>query len=167
MDLRTASKKLGIFSSLLSYVGAAALFFMMLLTTVDVAGRYILNKPITGVFELTEYLVLILIFSFLAITQAQGGHVSVDLFLTRLPAKLRFAVNLINHLICLALMAIIFWMGFLSALDSKAVGEMSPNLAIPKYPFVFFLALGCLILCIEYLRNIFNIISERKEDGQL
>lgn len=167
MDLRTASKKLGIFSSLLSYVGAAALFFMMLLTTVDVAGRYILNKPITGVFELTEYLVLILIFSFLAITQAQGGHVSVDLLLTRLPAKLRFAVNLINHLACLALMAVIFWMGFLNALESKAVGEVSPNLAIPKYPFVFFLALGCLIFCIEYLRNIFNIISERKEDGQL
>ncbi len=167
MDLRTVSKKLGIFSTLLSYVGAAALFFMMLLTTVDVAGRYLANKPITGVFELTEYLVLILIFSFLAITQAQGGHVSVDLLLTRLPAKLRFAVNLINHVACLALMAVIFWMGFLNALESKAVGEGSPNLAIPKYPFVFFLALGCLILCIEYIRNIFNILADRKEDGQL
>lgn len=167
MNLSDIHRKLGVLSSLLSYVGAAALFFMMLLTTVDVAARYLANRPITGAFELTEYLVLILIFSFLAITQSEGGHVSVDLFLSRLPARLRFAVDLITHLVCLGLMALIFWMGTLNAFDLKSVGEASPNLGIPKYPFAFFLAFGCLILCVEYLRNIIKIFTDLKEDGRL
>jgi TRAP-type C4-dicarboxylate transport system permease small subunit len=35
---------------------------MMCLTTVDVVGRYVFNSPVLGAFELTEFLVLILIF---------------------------------------------------------------------------------------------------------
>ena len=111
MDLIVVSRKLGKISSILSYVGAASLFIMMCLTTADVTGRYIFNRPITGVFELTEYLVLILIFSFLGYTQSQGGHVSVDLLLPKLPAKAGKVIDLINHVICFALMALVFWMG--------------------------------------------------------
>jgi TRAP-type C4-dicarboxylate transport system permease small subunit len=111
MHLKIISRKLGAFSSVLSYVGAAALFFMMSLTTLDVACRYLFTRPIIGVFELTEYLVLILIFSFLGYTQSQGGHVSVDLLLPKLPAKLVAVIDLLNHVICITLMAAIFWMG--------------------------------------------------------
>ena len=166
MDLKTASRKLGIFSSVFSYVGAASLFFIMCLTTADVVGRYLFNKPITGVFELTEYLILILIFSFIGYTQSQDGHVVVDLLLPKLPARLVFVIDLINYLVCLVLMAVIFWMGILKALELRSVGEASPNLGIPAYPFAFFLALGCLIMCIEYLRNIIELLAGRKKGGQ-
>lgn len=166
MDLKIASRKLRIFSSAMSYVGAASLFGMMCLTTADVLGRYIFSKPITGVYEITEYLVLILIFSFIGFTQSQGSHVSVDLLLPKLPAKAGFVIDLVNHVICLVLMAIIFWMGILKAIDLRSVGEASPNLGIPAYPFAFFLALGCLIMCIEYLRNIFELLADRKKGGQ-
>ena len=36
--------------------------FPMLLTTLDVAGRYILNSPITGVFDLAHLAVLKMVF---------------------------------------------------------------------------------------------------------
>ena len=120
---------------------------------------------VCGVFELTEFLVLILIFSFIAYTQSKGAHVSVDLLLPKIPAKLGFVIDLINHLVCLILMAIIFWMGILKALELRSVGEASPNLGIPDYPFAFFLALGCLIMCLEYLRNIIELLADRKEDS--
>ena len=163
MKFEVISRKLGIFSSLLSYVGAAALFSMMAMTTADVAARYIFNKPIIGVFELTEYLVLILIFSFLGYTQSERAHVSVDLLLPKLPDKLVAAIDLINHLVCLALMIIILWMGIEKALELRSVGEASPNLGIPDYPFAFFLAAGCLVMCLEYLRNIIELLVERKK----
>jgi TRAP-type transport system small permease protein len=166
MNLKTTSRKLGIFSSIFSYVGAAALFSMMCLTTLDVAGRYIFNHPITGVYELTEYLVLILIFSFLGYTQSKNGHVSVDLLLPKLPARLKAVIDLLNHLVCLVLMAVIFWMGIETALELRSVGEASPNLGVPDYPFAFFLAIGCLIMCLEYLRNIIDLLAGPKKDGQ-
>ena len=166
MNVKSTSRKLGILSSALSYLGAAALFSMMSLTTVDVAARYIFNRPIVGVFELTEYLVLILIFSFIGYTQSQGGHVSVDLLMPKLPARLRAVIDLLNHLVCLALMAVIFWMGIQKALELRSVGEASPNLGIPDYPFVFFLAIGCFIMCIEYLRNLIELLAGPKKDSQ-
>src|SRR5712691_5124568 len=47
-------------------LGAAAaglLFFLMALTTADVIGRYIFNWPLRGAFEITELLLLTLIFA--------------------------------------------------------------------------------------------------------
>ena len=111
MDIKHIDKKLGWFSSALSYVGAFSLFTMMCLTTVDVVGRYIFNRPITGVFELTEYLVLILIFSFIGYTQSKKGHVAVDILLPVLPPRLKKLIDVANHLVCLALMGLITWMG--------------------------------------------------------
>ena len=66
MSIERIHKKMEWLSSNLSYLGSIALFAMMSLTTVDVVGRYFFNKPVLGAFELTEFLVLILIFSFLA-----------------------------------------------------------------------------------------------------
>jgi TRAP-type C4-dicarboxylate transport system permease small subunit len=158
MDFKNIDKKLAWFSSALSCVGAFSLFTMMCLTTVDVVGRYLFNNPITGVFELTEYLVLILIFSFIGYTQSQKGHVAVDILLPLLPDNLKKVTDVVNHLVCLTLMGLITWMGVEKALDLKAVGEASPNLHIPAYPFVIYLVLGCLVMCIELFRSIIQLI---------
>lgn len=164
MDSSTVTKKIKKLSTLFGYLGAVALFFMMLLTTADVAGRYLFNSPIIGAFELTEYLVLILIFSFLCNAQSHKDHVSVDLLFQKFPKKIRDIANILNHVACLLLTALIVWMSFLKALELKEVGEASPNLVIPDYPFVFFLVAGCVVLCLEYLSDIIGMVSGKKED---
>ncbi len=65
MDLKTITDKMGRLSSLLANLGAIVLLMMMGLTTADVVARYVFNAPILGVFELTEFMVLILIFSWI------------------------------------------------------------------------------------------------------
>jgi TRAP-type C4-dicarboxylate transport system permease small subunit len=164
MDSSAISKKIKNLSTLLGYLGAIALFAMMILTTSDVVGRYLFNSPILGAFELTEYLVLILIFSFLCNAQSHKDHVSVDLLFNKFPKKVRHIINIFNHVACLLLTALIVWMSFLKALELKEVGESSPNLVIPEYPFVYFLVAGCIVLCLEYLRDIVVMVSEKEED---
>jgi TRAP-type C4-dicarboxylate transport system permease small subunit len=154
MSLETFSEKLRMAGSWLARLGAVALAAMMVVTTVDVAGRYLFNAPILGVFELTEFLVLIVIFSFLGYTQAHKGHVSVDFLMTRLPEKVQIGVDLFNHGVCLVLMGLITYMGVDNALELIEYGERSPNLAIPNYPFAFFLALGCAVMCLEFIRDL-------------
>jgi TRAP-type C4-dicarboxylate transport system permease small subunit len=160
--MKTISDRLGVFSWLLSRIGAVALFGMMSLTTADVIGRYLFNAPILGAFELTEYLVLILIFSFLGYTQFSGSHVSVELIVNFLPHRIQFIIQLVNHTLCLLLIGLVTWKSADKALELVKSGENSPNLSLPDYPFVLFLTLGCLVLCIEYLRNIIQIIKQRK-----
>jgi len=162
MKIEAVSDKLGRISSALAYVGAFSLFGIMVLTTADVAGRYLFNAPITGVFELTEFMVLILIFSFLAYTQSGKGHVSVDLLVAHFPKKIRNSIALLNHTLCLVLMGLITYMGFERALELVEYQEASPNLGVPIYPFVFYLVLGCAVMCIEYIRDLLRLFVERE-----
>ena len=150
-------------STYLAYIGAFSLFSMMCLTITDVAGRYIFNKPVLGAFELTEFMVLVLIFSYLGYAQAKKSHVSVDLFMMFFPKRLKVYIEIFNHVACLAIMILIAWMGFEKALEMMETGESSPNLALPSYPFVFFLVLGCAIMCVEFIRDIILILKTKKE----
>ncbi len=167
--MKTASKILNIFkrlSTYLAYIGALSLFAMMCLTVADVAGRYIFSKPILGAYELTEFMVLVLIFSFLAYTQAHKSHVAVDLFIVFFPKKFKVFIEIFNHIACLAIMILITWMGFEKALEMVGTGESSTNLALPSYPFVFFLVIGCAVLSIEFLKDIVAIRKSGKANPQ-
>ncbi len=163
MDFETSWRKLGVISRMFARLGALALFAMMMLTTTDVVCRYALNSPIIGAFEITEFLVLILIFSFIGFTQSQNGHIAVDILFTRFPKRVQLVVGFVNHLVCLLLMGLIAWMGVMTGLELWEVGEKSSNLHIPKYPFAFFLALGCVVACIEYVRDLMELAMSSKE----
>jgi TRAP-type C4-dicarboxylate transport system permease small subunit len=51
------------FDAVLGVASSAILMCMMLLTFVDVVARYLLNRPIRGAFEVTELMLLVLIFA--------------------------------------------------------------------------------------------------------
>jgi TRAP-type C4-dicarboxylate transport system permease small subunit len=61
-------------------LAALVLFFLMALTCADVFGRYLLNRPIWGAFELTEIALAALIFAGLPMVTLRNDHVTVDLF---------------------------------------------------------------------------------------
>ena len=69
----------------LGLVAAIALFAMMALTFADVIGRKLLGASIPGSLELTELLMLAVIFVALPLTSLHGEHVVFDL-LESLPA---------------------------------------------------------------------------------
>jgi TRAP-type C4-dicarboxylate transport system permease small subunit len=152
-------------STYLAYFGALVLFLMMCLTIADVAGRKIFNSPILGAFELTEFMILVLIFSFLGYTQSHKNHISVELLMRFFPQKIQDIIEIFNHIACFAIMALIVWTGLQKAIETMNSGEASPNLAVPDYPFVFFLVIGCAVMCIEYIKDFAELIKKRKGHG--
>ena len=62
-------------------LGAAAavlLLGLVAITTADVIGRYIFNWPLRGAFEITELLLLALIFAGLPLVSRADEHVTLD-----------------------------------------------------------------------------------------
>jgi len=163
MNIRKFVNILDIFSYILSRLGCVALFLMMALTVVDVVGRYAFNSPILGAFEITSFLVSILVFSFLGYAQSQKSHVTVDLLVNTFPKKVQSVVKLFNYIVGLVMMILISWKGFETALESMEAGDSPMNLPVPEHPFVFFMAFGCAIMCIEFLRDILRTILTLKE----
>ncbi len=158
---------MGIFSYFLSKLGCVSLCAMMGLTVIDVVGRYVFNAPILGAFEITSFLVSILVFSFLGYAQSQKSHVTVDLLVNIFPQKVQSVVKLFNYIIGFFIMILISWKGFEKAVESMEAGDSPMNLAVPIHPFVFFLAFGCGIMCIEFLRDILRTIVKLKEKETL
>ena len=160
MNLRNIVNIMGLTSYLLSRIGCVALFFMMCLTVVDVIARYGFNSPLLGAFEMTEFLVLIMVFSFLGYAQAQKSHVTVDILYDRFPKSVKRILSLFNYLIGFGVVFIIAWMGYEKAIDSFHTGDKPLNLAVPDYPFVFFLSFGSAVMCVELARDILRKFSE-------
>jgi TRAP-type C4-dicarboxylate transport system permease small subunit len=90
-------KLLNSIEKVFTFVAAMACFALMLLTTLDTVGRYILNRPITGAFEIsTNYLLVALAFLPMAYSYCEGAHVRVDFLAARLPKQVKL---LVNHLV--------------------------------------------------------------------
>src|SRR5258708_9345591 len=84
-------------------LGAAAavlLFYLMALTTADVIGRYIFNWPLRGAFELTELLLLTLIFAGLPLASRADEHVTLDFIDMILSDNCRLLLRRLLYPVC-------------------------------------------------------------------
>jgi len=84
---------------MLEGVAGATLFGMMLLTTVDVGGRYFFNSPILGAVELTQLMLAALVFLSLPVVCWRQEHVSVDLLDAIFPSRFIWVREVLVNLV--------------------------------------------------------------------
>ena len=121
-------------------VTALVLFALMVVTLVDVVGRYLFNAPIFGSDDLVRFGMGILVFAALPEVCRRREHISVDL-LTQ--GRTRHALRRIEPLLGLlaaAVLAFMAWRLTVVALNAMDYGDRSPLLRIPYAPLGFFLA---------------------------
>ena len=126
--------------AILGIAASIILFLMMLLTFVDVVARYLFNFPLRGGFEVTELMLLVLIFAGLPLVSHADEHVTMD-FIDRLlpPAALRRLARAV-HALCAALMFFLTWQMWLKARTIGGYGDTTDVIKIPVSPFVYFMA---------------------------
>lgn len=142
-------------SRMMSRIASVILFLMMLLTIADVFLRKVFSKSILGTVELTEFMLAILIFFSLAQTEIMNGHVKVDLVVGRFSERAQGFVDMITQFICFILSGLITWSTLIYSGKMRAVGEVSQDLWIPIYPFIYVVAAGCAILSFTLLIKFF------------
>ena len=142
--------------------GIAAFFLaaMMILTGVDVCLRYVFNSPVPGSFEMIGFMMPIVIAFGFAYCALEKGNVQVELVTSRLPRRAQAVMNCIASGVALSLFILITWQSWLRAKGMMDVGQTSITLAIPVYPFVLSLVLGCAALCLVVLRDLFSYLSD-------
>jgi len=121
---------------------------LMLLTVGDVVGRSFFNKPIPGTFELSEYMLAVIVLLGAAYTQQVKGHVGVDFLTNRYSPKTQSVLHAVTTLAGLLIIAILVWQGYLEGIHEKAVSD---QLRVPQWPFKLLVAVGGLLLWLELL----------------
>jgi TRAP-type transport system small permease protein len=120
-----------------------ALFAIVALTFCDVLGRRLFGIPIYGAHDLTEHLMVIIIFCGLPLVTADRGHLVVDLFDRWLSSPhLRWWHALVSVGVA-AILFLIAWQYMLAAQHAVLIHEASQALYIPRsymYAFMAFTA---------------------------
>ena len=114
---------------------------MMVLTFFDVVGRYLLNRPIRGAFEITELGLLVLIFAGLPLVSHADEHVTMDFIDRMLPQALARAWIRVIHAVCAAIMFFLAWQVWIKANRIASYADTTDVLRVTISPFVYFMAL--------------------------
>lgn len=129
-------------------LGMVFILPLMLMTTADVLSRSFLNKPLPGVVELSEYMLALVILLGAAYTQQVKGHVHVDFLTAHMRARTQSILSMVTNLLCLAIVTVVVWQGYVLGLGEKSVSDM---LRIPRAPFKFLVGIGGSLLWLELL----------------
>lgn len=129
--------------TLCGLLAGIALFAIMVLTFLDVGGRKLLDNSITGSLELTELLMVVVIFGALPLVSERGEHVVFDSLDAVLPKVVRKIQHALVHLLCGAALLALGWLMWQTGTDFLQSGETTAQLQILKAPFIYGMGVLC------------------------
>jgi TRAP-type C4-dicarboxylate transport system permease small subunit len=149
------------FSKWMSVVSMIASVAMMLLITVDVFMRRLLNSPILGSYEIGKVLLVIVVFFGVAYVMTIKGHVIVDTLTRLYPKKWQIIVSGIANFLSLLIVALICWQSAVYGFHMLEAGETSVLLRILVGPFILIVAFGCaalfLVILVQFIYTLAGI----------
>lgn len=154
------NKLLDLLCGLLSGI---ALFAIMALTFFDVLGRKFASHSITGSLELTELLMVVVIFGALPLVSRRGEHVEFDSLDPWLPAWVRRAQTLLVNLLCAAVLLGLAWLMWRTGGQFLETGETTAQLQILKAPFIYGMGVLCGLTGLVHLALLAKPPADRAE----
>ena len=154
------NKLLELLCGLLSGV---ALFAIMALTFFDVLGRKFLSESIPGSLELTELLMVVVIFAALPLVSRRGEHVEFDSLDPYLPMWLRRVQQVVVQLVCAVALLGLAWLMWKTGNDFAQTGETTAQLKIGKAPFIHGMGVLCAVTGVVHLFLVFARPHDRFE----
>lgn len=128
----------------------------MLLTLVDVTGRKLASASVPGSLEVTELLMVVVIFAALPLVSLRGEHVVFDSLDPLIPRPLRRLQRLVVELFCSATLFGVAWLMWGKANDMLQYGDTTAQLKIAQGPFVHAMAVLCAVTALVHLLLIFE-----------
>lgn len=153
--METFEKVIDYLVRILRIIGGICLVAMMALTCVDVVLRAF-GHPIFGSMDIVQFLAVGVLAAAMPYTQVQRGHVGVSLLVDRMSERGRAVVDLITHLVSLAVFGIVSWEMCLYASELWDKGEVSMTIQVPKHPFLYLVAVCFGMLCLVLLVDAIN-----------
>lgn len=146
-------------AAVLAVLAALCVLVMMLLTAGDVAMRSLTGRSIAGAQEVTETLMVAVVYLGIAYALYKREHVAVSVFTLRLPVRLRFALRLVGQAVMLALVVWIIWRTGAQAWRSWLNGEVRFGLLqVPVWPARMAIPVGMTAFLLQGLLDAYDQI---------
>ena len=141
--LRKISERLAFLCVMLSGVGLLACMFG---GVADIVGTRF-GHPISGVFELTESAMVLIVFGGLAYAQLRRRHLRVELLYLKVGPRLQSSMDILTGLSGIVFFTLLVWQGINEAVYSWSIGEATSGIVrFPLYPARIILVIGSILL---------------------
>ncbi len=141
----------------LAFVASAMLVFTVIFVPLDVGSRYFFGAPITWVYEVTEYILLMVPCLGMAWLARHNGHVVIDVLTTRLGPRVKQNLEAAMLVLVASSCAFIAWWGGVVTLESFQKRAIIENvLQTPQWLIYVSIPLGFALTAIEFARKGFR-----------
>ena len=138
--LGAASHMSGLVKKTIAWISAVFLCVMMVLTVVDVVGRYVFNAPLAGATEMTELLLSAVIFIGLPAATLDREHVTVDFLTDRLNGGIERVRVPAIALLSAVIMAVVAWRLWVMGDQIAGYDGVTVSLHLPVAPVAYLAA---------------------------
>lgn len=140
-------------------VGCTLLIGLMAGVNTDLLLRSAFRRPIEGMSEMTEIIMLYITFLGTAWVYREDGHVVVDLLVYEIYSKAKTALLVINNAIVGIVALVLVYFGSLTTLDHFQRGVRNVSvLETPMALILFIIPLGSLVLLLEVAVKIWRVL---------
>ena len=154
-------------TNVITLIGYAALAYAVLMTTINVIGRYILKRPLLGEVDMVEMGMAVFGGVAMFLTTTNRHHVSVDVLVVRFSRRTQTILRCISSLLGSFTWGVLAYLTFLEGLELLEKADRTDVLRIPHAPFAIILAVGLCLVCMTMLKQALRPgVSEDKEDGE-
>jgi C4-dicarboxylate transporter DctQ subunit len=160
-------KGFDIIIEVMTYMAGIIILAVTFTVSLTAIVRYLGFRPPLWTFQFTEYALLWFTFLAAAWLLREGGHISIDTVLSRLPTKTQRHVGIINDILGFIVSVVIFLFGTFHTIDLFRRGIMEvKGVIVPKSPLFLIIPLGGLALAIQFGRQFFLNIRPKSGDGE-
>ncbi|WP_101067108.1 TRAP transporter small permease subunit [Roseovarius salinarum] len=146
----------------LALVSGLAVFALMILAVISVAGRNFLNQPLPGYVDWIEQAMPLIAFMGVSYVKRDGAHIRMDIVVGMLRGRALHAVELITTLLILVLMVLLVWGSwahFARSFDFAAPlwsRDSSMDIAIPLWPAKLLVPVAFSVLCLRLVLQVWG-----------
>lgn len=151
-------KILNVVDRYLFNIAKIAILLCMFLISLNAATRYLLNKPIPGIYEFTEmFLMVMIVFLSVGYTWKLRGYIAITILSEKFNKPSKNIVNLFILIAGIVFFGLIGMEGFNSTLDSWTNSHVASGLIPwPMYLSSIWIPLGCLMIVLRMILEIVN-----------
>ena len=139
-----------------------ATFIIMGITTADALGRYVFNRSIIGVYEITEkYLMVAAVFLAVGYGYRRGAYIRVTFLIDRLPRKAKFVLDIFSQIFCILLSAFLIVATVKRAIFTVASGTTLGALNYPLWPGYMIVPVGLFFMSLLLLFDLSRMFRRK------
>ncbi len=138
---------------------------MMLVTFVDVGGRYVFSSPLPAAYEIISLIMPGIIFCALPFVCHRENHVTIDLLDGFLNTAVKRWQSVVVNLFSAGALGFISYRLYIRSLDHQRFHEVTDELFLSLWPFSLLMSILCAVATLATLANVYVYLTKIRESA--